>query len=356
MSQINITYTPQVTSPTDVTINHRICFRYGTTGDYCCLLDETDSVAGTPKTYLIDMDASPNLCPDVPDVDPENCNESLYEGYVQADCEEESSLGGRVSWQATFEPDPTCVNKLVCCIAQRILLDAYLTITEPGSGYDDSLSPLVITVVRDVDDPVVAGGVNDAVIEATIDPGGFISALTVTTAGLYGKTPLLIIPTPTTPGTTAEAIAVIPCSDEANTVDCDGFVSPGTPSQILLGQCVNQCFPKSTPWIYTTDVFDEPDTVNYSYSQEGCCDCTTCKSYTVVTGSDLAEVTIAYTECSTDIVSSPGEWASRQTITVPGSGFFSVLCAVPGSIFCTDDPTAIISITESGDCSECLSA
>lgn len=350
MSFLSITYTPGVTSPTDVTISHRICYRYGNSGDYCCLLDETDSVAGTPKVFIITIAEAP--CDSVPDVDPESCVSTRYEGYVQADCEEEDSLAGRTGWEADFQPDPTCVNKLVCCVSERELEEGFISIVQAGSGYDDSLSPLTVSVVRDPADPVSAGGAKDGVVEATIT-GDEITALTVITPGLYGKIPTLVIPTPTNAGSTAQAILVIPCSDEENTVGCDESINQNTPSQLLLGECVNQCFPKSEPWIYTTDVFDVPDTVNYSYSQEGCCDCTTCKTYTVVTGSDLAEITVVYTECSLDPAASPGEWASRQTVTVPGSGFFSIDCAVPGSIFCIDDPTAIISITETGDCAEC---
>lgn len=353
MSTITITYTPNITSSAASSspfICHRVCYNiFGSPGSDCCLLDNTDSIAGTPKTFDITVNAAP--CAIVPDVDPETCIDIVYTGYVQACCEAESSFSGRTPFSATFTADPSCVNKEVCCIAQRVLIDAYMTITDPGSGYDDTLSPLTVIVVRNGSDPVPSGGANDADISVTLS-GGEVTAVTVNTPGLYGKTPLIIVPSPTlgSPGTTASIVATIPCADDRFQGDCITSPQDVFDTELLLGECANMCFPKEFPYIYSVnDLSGLPDTTNFNYSQGGCCDCSTCRNYTIVTGSNLPFINICYTLC--DI--GTGSELRCAVDTYPGSGVINLNCIVPGSVYSTNDPGGILSITDNGACGSC---
>lgn len=352
MAILTITYTPQITSdPVNSSpfICHRICYKeQSSPGGACCLEDLTASVAGTPKTFDITIAAVP--CNSVPDVDPDSCENTVYTGYVQACCEDEASLAGRTPFTATFIADPPCVNKLVCCQSQRTLIDAYLIITDAGEGYDDALTPLTVVVIRDASDPVPAGGINDADVEATLS-GGAVTALTVITGGLYGITPLLVIPSPTLgpPASTATAIAVIPCADLRYQGTCETSPQVVVDTDLLLGGCANMCFPEAFPFIYAiSDLSGLPDNSNFNYSTGGCCDCSTCRNFTVVTGSDLSTIDLCYTACTI-----PGSDAETMCVTVSGSGSHNIDCAVPGSVYCTSDPNAILLITDNGSCASC---
>lgn len=355
MSSLSITYTPQITSSvinSSPFICHRVCIRLGSLGSYCCYEDNTDSVAGVPKTFDIDLDASPDPCSGlVPAPDPESCTDTVYTGYVQACCESEASLAGRAPFSASFVADPSCINKQVCCVSQRTLIDAYMTISDPGSGYDDGLSPLTVVVVRDAADPVAAGGGNDADVEVTIS-GGEITAVTVNTGGLYGVSPLIVVPSPTlgSPGITASVVVEVPCADSRYQGDC--ITSPQTihDTELLLGQCSNMCFPRDFPFIYeASDLSGLPDTTNFSYAAGGCCDCTTCRNYQVITGSNLPFIDICYTLCDTG----GGAELRCAVDTYPGSGIINLNCIVPGSVYSTNDPNGILSVTDTGACGSC---
>jgi len=340
---------------------HRVCFRLAGASppeEFCCLIDDTPSTAGIPKTFVIDLDASPNLCPSIPDVNPQSCLDTVYEGYVQACCENVSSNNGRVSWTATFDPNPTCVNKLVCCITQRSLATGTFYIPNPGHGYVDGT--YIGIVLRNPSDIVPPSGIpgvgNDAQITYTVS-GGVVTTITVLYGGLYQVIPQIIIPSPGAGmgNVTAQVVVVIPCNNQADQVgflgDCKTSPMDIQEANLLLGECANMCFPEAYPFLYNAlDLSGPPNTTNYSYTQQGCCDCSTCANFIVVVSSQLSTVDLTYTRCS-DL---SGNYAEQVLVSVSGSGSSVITCAVPGSIYSTNDPNAIISITYHAPCSTCL--
>jgi hypothetical protein len=93
---IYVTYTPQTDS------DHRICYKLlsgpgpqqpiGPDPDFCCMLDSTPSIPGTPKTFTI-ANAGVTACTDgIPNtpITPvgQNAGEWVYTGYVQPVCDE----------------------------------------------------------------------------------------------------------------------------------------------------------------------------------------------------------------------------------------------------------------------------
>ena len=342
--EIIITYTPQITSSTldPGFICHRICYRQNGTGDYCCVEDVSDSVAGIPKGFSIVVDGtSPQPCLTVPDLNLESCLVTEYDGYVQACCEDALSTSGRVYWTTDFAPDPSCVNKLTCCQSVRGLDSSWFVITNPGTGYPPSNVDGAI-IVRDPQDFEVG----DATVQFTTNISGEVDGFNVVSGGNYSKIPQVVIPPPVS-GEQATAMMVIPCTDNIiGSVDgykdnCDN-TGTGTLVNLLLGECANYCYPKEHPFIYNDSILsDPPDTTHYTYETQGCCDCTTCANFTVVVSSDLPNVTICYTQCTYG-----GNGAIEVCGSYPGSGSYTFECAVPGSIYCDDDRKAIISITD----------
>lgn len=353
---ITINYTPGTNSDSaSPAICHRICYRrsdLSPSANYCCLIDYTASTAGVPKTFVITVHAAP--CSSVPDVALQDCETSVYEGYVQACCEDINSVSGRVSWIATFQPNPDCVNKLVCCQNQLELIGFYITIVNAGTGY--TASTFAISVIRDPSDPVPAGGANDASLTATVNGTFTVVSINVISGGLYGINPTIVIPSSPAPGIQATAVIKMPCTlppanpgDVASKGNCTESPMGIETIKLLLGQCADMCFPKEFPFIYPSTVLSGlPDTAHYSYGTEGCCDCTTCRDYKVITSSGLSSIHLVYTECNNSLHDS-----QQVTISVAGSGSHNIDCAVPGSIYCIDDPHAIVSISDNGGCSGC---
>lgn len=355
MSHIVISYTPAFTSSPGSSspfICHRICYRLAGVGLYCCVNDNTASFAGVPKSYSIDLNASPNPCAGIPAPDPQTCSSVVYEGYIQACCEPVGSLIGQVPFTATFVPNPLCIDKLVCCQAQRSL-SSYNSLTwTPGAGYSTLLSPLTVTVVRDPLDPVPSGGSNDAVVHATLF-GGIVTGITIVSGGLYGKTPLLVIPSPTFGDTLVQAFAIITilCSDNAYVGNCTDL-SPGdvTKMNLLLGGCANFCLPQDHSFVYNSNVLAGlPDLTDYNYLNVGCCSCDTCRNYTVttLTAGGITN-TICYTTCTT--LGGP----AQQHCVVTGNTTITLNCIVPGSIYCSSDSRSIVSIIDIGACGLCV--
>jgi hypothetical protein len=105
-------------------------------------------------------------------VDDETCDPVIYEGYVQACCENSLSLEGRVPFTVTFTPNPVCKSYEVTCLSagvQSVLVDTI------GEGYD----PLNLTEIVTITDP--AGTL--ATAECIIQDGG-IETFLETVAGV----------------------------------------------------------------------------------------------------------------------------------------------------------------------------
>lgn len=91
--------------PATITVNftayytlgcHRVCYSTNPLGPFDDCVEETFVSAGPASIEV------PIL------VDPESCDPVTYYGYIQACCEELGSLNGRVTWNATYTPTPTC--------------------------------------------------------------------------------------------------------------------------------------------------------------------------------------------------------------------------------------------------------
>lgn len=353
MSSITVHYTPAFSSDPVTSspfICHRVCYRFNGTGAYCCVEDATASLAGVPKTLVITVSGAP--CGAVPPVDTLACAIPAYDGYVQACCETEGTFDGAEFFTAVFTPDPDCVNKLTCCVSNQPLTTDFFTIVNGGTGY---IVPPAVTIVRDPFDPVPSSVLNDAVVTSNLTMDA-VSSFTVGTAGLYGKIPTVVIASPGGADATATAILVIPCTGGTDTYwdTCDSAGSPSYVVNLMLGECTNHCYPKAYPFVYDdAGLSDPPNTTDYTYAPGGCCDCTTCLSYTLLISSVLPTVDIAYILCQNLDASPAIESELVYLLNQPNSGDIIIPCAIPGSIYCINDPNAIVSIVSEGPCLTC---
>lgn len=99
MALVPATITVNFTS--NFTGNHRVCYRLGGVGPYNC----TTIVACVGGGFA--CSATINVI-----VDDEACDDYVYDGYVQATCEDALSLTGRVAWTATYTPTNACFSIL----------------------------------------------------------------------------------------------------------------------------------------------------------------------------------------------------------------------------------------------------
>lgn len=138
---------------------HRVCWRTGGVGPYDC-------------STLVTCLGGGNLCSvDVPiTVDNETCDEVEFDGYVQAACEVEGSLNGRVTFEATFTPDPTCDSYQILCNSVGV---AVITVDNAGSGYNPASPPAV---------GITGGGGSGATATAVVGAGG-VKTWTITNGG-----------------------------------------------------------------------------------------------------------------------------------------------------------------------------
>jgi hypothetical protein len=216
-----------------------------------------------------------------------------------------------------------------------------IILTDAGAGYPINTANNV-TVIRGDGDTETT----DADIKANSDGAGIITSFTVLDGGLYSVIPTLVIS-----GGTATAYLNIPCvrSTTVYIGDCESSPQTSTAIDFSLGQCSNFCLPSSYPYLYNdsnlTGLLSDVSTAT-----QGCCDCTNCGTYDVVIVSELSTVVICYTHCKTGISDALIICSDSPETPI---GTASVICAVPGSIYCSTDINAIVSITRVDDCSEC---
>lgn len=99
---IYVTYTPQTTG------SHRICYKQISPvndATYCCMLDNTVSTPGTPKTYVI-ADAGVTECDSGGPISPAggaspSTGVFVYDGYVQPTCDPSDTY--LVQWASPIE-------------------------------------------------------------------------------------------------------------------------------------------------------------------------------------------------------------------------------------------------------------
>jgi hypothetical protein len=142
-----ITATLQVQFTANTTGQHRVCWRYGSSGPYDC-------------TTLVNCSAGNTCTVDIEvEVDNETCDQVEIEGYVQPTCEVEASTQGRSPFEITFTPEPACKRYVVTCNNVGV---AFVTVTNQGSGYNP-LSPPVVSIT--------GGGGSGATATAVVGPG-----------------------------------------------------------------------------------------------------------------------------------------------------------------------------------------
>jgi hypothetical protein len=346
MSTLSITYTPQYLG------DHRICYRLQdliTPDAYCCLIDTTPSIIGTPKVFVITISDPP--CASVPGIDPESCVNQIYEGYVQPVCEDEQSLTGRTTWSVSFAPDPSCVSQLICCQQPNGLSNTNITIIDAGNQYDNTLSPLAIIVVRDPLDPVPPGGGNDAVVSVIIT-GTAVTGISVSVAGLYGKQPTFIVPPPTLVGpqpVTAILQANIECPGVNPAFYEDCSLNART-AALGIDQCVVFCLPKAKPFLYVDVQLNQANTFDYSYTSQGCCNCSTCRNYsiTLIEPSALGPIGVNYTACAQS-----GQGNQEIALVLTPGVPASVACMLPNTLYAPGYPNATFTVVDNGPCTIC---
>ena len=117
--------------PATITVNfianyagtHRIAYRSGGAGPYSFVT--TPCVGGgTPCSGTIAIT-----------VDNETCDNVVYDGYVQATCEDEESVNGRIPFTVTFTPNPVCDAYSITCNTPG----GCATIPELGTDCDGNL-------------------------------------------------------------------------------------------------------------------------------------------------------------------------------------------------------------------------
>lgn len=141
---------------------HRVCWRLGSSGAYDC--STVVSCTGGGATCSVTIPVT---------VDNESCEDSVFEGYVQATCEDVSSTNGRIPFSVNFVPSPTCLGVNITCTNVEL---AEITITNAGSGY--------------VGAPTISftgGGGSGATATAVVGTGG-VSTMLITNPGSGGVT------------------------------------------------------------------------------------------------------------------------------------------------------------------------
>jgi hypothetical protein len=247
---------------------HNVC--YGTTpgGPYpTCVYVACTPGIGNPCVATISIT-----------VDPEACYPTTYYGYIEACCNTEPI--GRIPWEATFTPDPTCQAVSFVCATVGI---AGLTITNPGVGY--SSAPII---------SVSGGGGGGASFTCTIDGSGSIDTVTLVSSGSgYTGTPTVTLSgggTPTVPAVLTPILGTCPEFNAGSTCNEDPFGNvPVRPLNTEFSLCYNTA---DTP----------PSPTQYSVSPDPSVCCTECKEVTVRNLSVSETLTIVYSSYPTGAI------------------------------------------------------
>jgi hypothetical protein len=129
---LSITYTPNYIGC------HRICFRTSEI-DYCCYLDESPVVIGTPKTISFNLTEDYGEC--LVTVPTEfGCNgQVIVEGYIQACCVDANSTDDRIVFDAAFS-QTECTPYSVECASSGV---GSFNIINAGYGWPVGITPTI---------------------------------------------------------------------------------------------------------------------------------------------------------------------------------------------------------------------
>lgn len=119
-----------ITFTSDYAGCNRVCYRTSGSGGYTCV--NVTCLGGGASCNTGDLIQI--------SVDNETCPTIEFDGYVQACCEDVSSLEGRVPFSTTFVPSPSCKKYLVTCVNTPVVS---LAIVGAGSGYTIGSHPTV---------------------------------------------------------------------------------------------------------------------------------------------------------------------------------------------------------------------
>ncbi len=126
MALVAATITVNFTS--NYTGQHRVCYRFCGSGGYTCInVSCTGGGAACSATIPIT-------------VDNETCPVVCFEGYIQATCQDISSLTDRIPFTVSFTPNPACKRYKATCNTAGI---ATVTMVNKGTGYTVGSSPSV---------------------------------------------------------------------------------------------------------------------------------------------------------------------------------------------------------------------
>lgn len=129
---------------------HRVCYSVDDPqGPFTCVT--VNCTPGTGQSCSTSIAIS---------VDNETCDQVTYYGYIQACCEDISSTNGRIPWQITFVPNPSCKSVNFLCNNTTV---ASVAVSTSGSGYDPGSPPTV---------SIVGGGGAGATASAVVGNGG----------------------------------------------------------------------------------------------------------------------------------------------------------------------------------------
>lgn len=396
IATLSITFTPQITS------NHRVCWKETTDVSYDCTTIVA-GIAGVPVTANISVT-----------VFNETCDPVTFEGYVQPTCEAEGSLLNRTAFpNVIFTPDNPClfweaicapgvdrvdvidpgsgytpggtINPTItgdgagatatCYITDGTIVAVPLTITNPGSGYNDgfytfvSLTNLSSSGINGkVEVNIVGGQVVSAIRFENNGGTGYVIGDTVTldttTGGMggVGAGAILTLDPPsvesgtidycevdttgsgyTTVGVTITGTAVLDAvlidCDETYVFgeDCDGnMVGPYVthPSgKLIPGQVINMCHSQLLP----NPVPDVKNTWSVEQRTDLCC--YDCEQVTVtLETANYGTFNYSYIDCTTlETVQTSLVYVGGE---VPGPKPTVIICYVKGSLI--TDPNILI--------------
>jgi hypothetical protein len=129
---LSITYTPNYVGC------HRICFRTSEE-NYCCYLDESGVVVGTPKTVIINLTEDYSDCIVTTPIEFGCQGELTVEGYIQACCVDANSLTGRIPFDAEYNSTP-CESYSITCPESGI---GSVLVVDGGYGWPVGFTPTV---------------------------------------------------------------------------------------------------------------------------------------------------------------------------------------------------------------------